>query len=114
MADDDLTLQPDFVFEEEKSYNTLVSSFENGVEQRRSMWSTPRSKFKLEFNNRTEAEKDVLVALFDAKLGAYDTLLWTNPNDSVQYTVRFETDSLGIKKKAFEIYDISFNFIQVK
>lgn len=114
MAADDLTIAPDFVYEEEIKYNTQISKFENGTEQRRALWSTPLRKFKLEFNNHVKADKDTIVALYNAKLGAYDTFLWTNPNDSVQYTVRFEEDSLAIKLKAFEVYDFSFNLVQVK
>lgn len=114
MAADDLTIAPDYVFEEVKKFNTAISKFENGTEQRRALWSTPLRQFKLEFNNKTQAEKDTLEDLFDAKLGPATAFLWTNPNDGTQYTVRFEEDSLSIKNKAYGVYDISFGLVQVK
>jgi len=114
MADDDLLIQPDYVFEEEIKYNTAISRFENGSEQRRSLWAAPAHKFKLTFNNRTESEKDDVLELYNEMLGAYGTFLWTNPNDSVQYTVRFDEDSFALKNKAYGIYDFSVNLIQVK
>jgi len=114
MAADDLTLVPDFVVEEQIKFNTQISRMENGTEQRRALWATPLRKFKLEFSNRVKADMETLVALYEAKLGAYDSFLWTNPNDSVQYTVRFEEDTLTTKLKAFEIYDLSCSLIQVR
>lgn len=114
MASDDLTVAPDYVFEEEVKFNTAISKFENGTEQRRSLWSTPLRKFKLVFKNRNSTDLSTLTTLFTTKLGAYTSFLWTNPNDSTQYTVRFEDDSLPIKKKAYGIFDIEFNLVQVK
>ncbi len=114
MAADDLTIAPDYVFEETKKYNTLISKFENGTEQRRAQWATPLRTFKLDFVNKTLAEKTTLEALFDAKLGPLTSFRWTNPNDSVQYSVRFEEDSLSIKMKAYGVYDLSIGLVQVK
>jgi phage-related protein len=114
MASDDLTVAPDYVFEETIKYSTAVSKFENGTEQRRSLWSTPLRKFKLAFRNRNSTDYGTLRDLFNAKLGAYTSFLWTNPNDSTQYTVRFDDDSLMVRQKAYGIYDVEFSLVQVK
>jgi phage-related protein len=114
MASDDLTVAPDYVFEEEIKYSTAVSKFENGTEQRRALWSTPIRKFKLTFKNRNSTDAGTLRTLFNAQLGALTPFLWTNPNDSVQYSVRFEDDSFSLRQKAYGIFDAEFNLVQVK
>lgn len=114
MPADDLTIKPDFVFEEEIEFNTLVSRFENGTEQRRSQWANPRRRFKLEFRNRPSSDLAAVRTLFVSKKGALGSFFWTNPNDSVQYTVRFETDGLSSKNKAFGIYDFELSLLEVK
>lgn len=108
------TSQPDFVVEEEKSFNTLVSQFENGAEQRRSKWHLPLRRFRLQFNNRSLAEYAAVRDMFDDAMGAYDIFTWVNPVDSVSYTVRFEADSFRSLLKAYEIYDFSFGFVEVR
>ena len=113
MAADDLTVAPDFVVPLTTSYKTLVSKFENGVEQRRQKWGVGVRGWNLTFRNRTQTEKNTLQALFDATKGRLTSFLWTNPLDGVQYTVRFDTDDLEVQLKAYQIYDLSFNLIQV-
>ena len=39
---------------------------------------------------------------------------WTNPNDAVEYAVRFAEDSFKYTMKAYEVYDFEFDFIEVK
>lgn len=114
MPADDLTVSPDYVFEEEPKFSTAVSKFENGTEQRRALWSTPLRTFKLQYRNRSSADYSAVLSLLTTKLGQYTSFLWTNPNDSVQYTVRFSEDSIGFKNKAFGIYDFEFSLVQVK
>ena len=113
MAADDLTTAPDFVLPLTTSYKTLVSKFENGVEQRRQKWGSAIRGWNLTFRNRSNAERSTLQTLFDAKKGKLTSFLWTNPLDSVQYTVRFDTDELEVQEKAYQIFDISFPLVQV-
>ena len=99
------TATPDFVYDEEITYQNLVTQFENGTEQRRQKWATPKRKFTLSFVNRTLAEMQVVRAFFVARTGTYDSFLFTNPNDSVQYTVRFAEDSFKYSNTAYQIYE---------
>jgi len=110
----DFTYSVDRVVTEEVIFNTLISEFENGYEQRRAKWSSPLRRFKLIARNRTQTEMENIRDFFLNKKGAYSSFTWENPNDSTEYTVRFEKDSLEIKRVAYQIYDISFNFMEVR
>ncbi len=55
---------PDFVFEEKVDFETLVTKFENGVEQRRAKRNTPIRKWTLQFHNRTTAEINSIKSFF--------------------------------------------------
>ena len=111
---DDLVLQPDFAFEDKTTFNTLVTEFENGVEQRRAKWATPIKSWKFVYKNRTASELSTLQTLFENKKGRYSSWTWTNPVDSQTYTVRFDTDELLVMLKAYGIYDIEFTVKEVK
>jgi len=52
----DFNYTPDFTVDEAVQYKTLVSEFENGVEQRRRKWANPLRKWTLRFKHRTLAD----------------------------------------------------------
>ncbi len=110
----DLTLKPDFVYEENIRFKTLVSEFENGYEQRRSKWAAPLRVFHLTYRNRSSSDLGTLKTLFTTKMGMATPFTWTNPNDSVEYSVRFQEDSFNFQNKAYGIYDVEFTLVQVK
>ena len=110
----DFTYLPDFLIDEAVEYKTLISEFENGAEQRRRKWANPLSKWTLRFNNRTLDEMTAVRDFFKNKAGSLAAFTWTNPNDSVEYTVRFAEDSFKFSRKAYGIYDFEFDFIEVK
>lgn len=110
----DFTLMPDFVFDETPSFQTIVSQFESGHEQRRAKWATPLRKWHLEYKNRSVDDKDTMMNFFLSKLGKATAFTWTNPNDDVEYSVRFDSDDFKISRKAFGIYDFSVELVQVK
>jgi phage-related protein len=109
----DFTLAPDFVFEEKPQYNTLITNFENGVEQRRPTRSTAIREWTLQYRNRSSADMQTVLDLFNSKKGAYTAFDWTNPEDSVDYTVRFKEDSLTKTMKHYGIYDFQFVLVEV-
>jgi len=51
---------------------------------------------------------------FKARFGAFMSFTWTNPNDSVEYPVRFVEDSFQFSLKAYGVYDFECEFIEVK
>ena len=110
----DLNLKPDFMYEQKPSWKTLVSSFENGAEQRRSKWSQSLVEYKLQFTNRPQAELDALLSLFNTKKGAFSSFTWAHPASSEDVVVRFKEDSLSYVAVAFGVYNFEFELVQVK
>lgn len=108
-----LSLAPDFVFTEGNKTSTIIQEAENGVEQRRARRSQVQRVFKLQYRTRPASEFSTIQSLFSGTLGPYDTFTFTNPNDSVTYTCRFEEDSLEFKEVSPGWYDFDFNIIQV-
>jgi uncharacterized protein (TIGR02217 family) len=110
----DFIYNPDFVISETKEYKTLVSTFENGAEQRRKKWNSPLRSFKLQFRNRSQSEMENVKAFFSSKEGAFASFTWENPLDSQEYTVRFKEDSLAVDLIAYQMYNFNLEFIEVK
>ena len=109
----DFTVIPDFPIEERVITNTIIDEFENGVEQRRSKWSRTKRQFNLSFTNAPETDYETLRDFYIAKNGQADSFTFDNPNDGVEYTVRFVEDSFKNRQKAYKIYDMSCSLIQV-
>lgn len=109
----DFTWTPDFPIDEEVGYKTLVSNFENGVEQRRAVRSGSMRKFTLNFQNRIKSEMEAVRDFFVSKKGALTAFTWVNPNDSATYTVRYAEDSFKFSKHSPTAYDFSCEFLQV-
>jgi phage-related protein len=110
----DFTLVVDNVLEENIQFDTLVSEAENGYEQRRSRRDTPLRAFNLVFNNRTLVEMQAIRDFFILKKGSCTSFTWVNPNDSVEYTVRFADDALKPKRKMFNLFDLTAKFVEVR
>jgi len=110
----DFTTSPDYVFDESIQNRTLVSEFENGTEQRRNVWNAPRRKWRLVFRNRSTSDFETVRDFYIAQKGAYDSFTWTNPNDNVEYTVRFVEDTLQFSRSAYGIYSFDFEIVEVK
>lgn len=109
----DLVLKPDYVFETTPQHSTLISEFENGVEQRRNKWSQVRRAWRLVYKNRSLSDLNTILSRFDTSKGAYGSFTWDNPDTGVTYTVRFKDDSLTYSLKNYGIYDFEFELIQV-
>lgn len=109
----DFTLAPDFQLETKPTYNTLITQYENGVEQRRATRSSPITEFRLSYRNRNSTDLATVMNLFASKKGALTSFVWTNPEDSVDYTVRFKEDSLTKVLKAYGLWDFDFTLVVV-
>ena len=110
----DLSLTPDFVYDEGISFKTLISPFENGYEQRRAKWANPIRKFGLVYKNRPWSQITTLRDLFITKEGSATSFTFTNINDSVEYTVRFADDSFKPRYVSYGLYDLDISLLEVK
>ena len=106
----DFTWVPDYTVVTSKEFKTLESEAENGVKQYRSMWPTGKYTWRLTFKARTLAVAQAILAFFDSKLGKATAFTWTCPLDSVEYTVRFATDKLGINYVNYQQCDLEIDF----
>ena len=110
----DFTLQPDFGFEEQPQYKTVISQYENGAEQRRAKWATPIREFSLCYKNRPASDYCCIRDFYACKLGSLCSFVWQNPNDNCCYTVRFKEDTIRWALNAYQTWDLSFSLVQVK
>lgn len=109
----DLVLNPDFTLQSEVAYDTIVTSFENGMEQRRSRRANSISTWTLNYKNRSSDDLNTILALFNAKKGQLTQFTWDNPEDSTTYTVRFKEGSLKRQYHHYGLWDFSFEIVQV-
>ncbi len=110
----DLSLKPDFTFVKRTRYETIISQFENGAEQRRSRWANPLREWVLQFRNRSASDLSTIQDLFDAQKGQYGAFDWLNPLDAVTYTVRFKEETFEVGNSAYGFYDFQFELIEVR
>ncbi len=89
------TWVPDYTLTESAEWKTLESEPENGVKQYRSLWPSNKQAWKLVFQKRTLVEAQAILAFFNSMKGKATAFTWTNPLDSVEYTVRFKSDKLS-------------------
>ncbi len=84
MADWDTTWRPSFKVSFGPKYNTVITRFESGKEQRRSKWSSPRHLFSLPFAAREEATIQAIKEFQKARSGAYDTFNFCNYGEAIK------------------------------
>lgn len=106
-------LAPDYVFEETPKYNTIISTFENGAEQRRAKRGSAITEWRLVYKNRSQADLDTITTLFNAKKGALMSFTWTHPISGATKTVRFKEDSLTYSNTSYLIYEFEFTLVTI-
>jgi phage-related protein len=84
---------PLYVWESQASHRVLVSTLENGREQRKYKGRGPR-EWTLSFR-ATAATIRAIVAFFDARKGSFEAFSWTPPGESASVSVRFKEESLS-------------------
>lgn len=104
---------PDNAIPENIEYNTLVSEFENGSEQRRSKRDNPKREWTLVFTLRTRTDMLSFKSFFNARKGKLEAFYWTNPDDNTQRLVRFKEDNLAIEKLHYDLYNYSIQVVEV-
>ena len=81
----DFNYVADNVLEEELNFDTLISQFENGFEQRRGRRGSTLRKFKLTFKTRTKSEMEGVKDFFKTKKGGRSFPLYSRrPSDARQ------------------------------
>jgi len=68
--------------EDETVFNTLVTRYEDGKEQRRAKWSRAKGSYTVILRGRTQTVAQQVWDFFTARQGAYDTFYFENPNEN--------------------------------
>ena len=110
--DSDVGLIPLFPMTETVRYRTLVSSGESGKQRRRAKATGPRT-WELVFDALTSTEADLIWQFYKDCNGAYDTFVWTNPENSTLYTVHFKSDELSKEYFQYNLHRLSFVFEEI-
>lgn len=103
----DFNFTPDSVIEETVNHNVITSRFENGSTQRRLKGTNSPRSWGLNFVVRTKTEMETVRDFFNTKNGSLTSFTWTNPNDSIEYTVIFSDSSFTFIRSSYNNY--SFN-----
>ncbi len=78
-------------FEEEVQWNTLVTKYESGKEQRRKKWSQPKRIYSVNIKGRSKEVSTQIWDFYNSRSGAFDTFYFTNPNEVPVSSERFGT-----------------------
>ena len=78
MANWTVTWKPSFGMNFQPEYNTLISPYEDGGEQRRKKRTRAKHRFFLSYDARENATIDAIAAFFNARYGAYDSFNFPN------------------------------------
>lgn len=100
---------PSYSYNDEIAFSNLKTSFENGAVQVRQKWPNPKRTFKLVFNNASLAIYNEIKDFFIARAGGYDSFTYTNPDDGVEYLVRFVNDSLASSQVSKNIFNFELS-----
>lgn len=78
--------KPQFIYRKGMRFNTLVSQFENGDEQRRAKWAAGKGTFGVEFHGLAVATAVEIQTFFDARLGRYGAFNFPSYGQLIQGT----------------------------
>ena len=77
--------------EEEVQWNTLVTKYESGKEQRRKKWSQPKRVYTVNLKGRSKTVSTQVWDFYNSRSGAFDTFYFVNPNENSVTSERFGT-----------------------
>lgn len=78
MAADDFSLVPSEVIELTPIFNNVITESESMKKEFLNLSTTALRQYQLTFNVLTTANKDVLLAHYNARYGGYDEFTWTS------------------------------------
>ena len=97
----------------ETNYDILSSTeFTNGVTQKRNKRTTSQKIFTITFLNNTKTEIVAIRDYFVAREGSLNTFKFTEPLESIEYTVRFAEDSFIIERQEIGIYNAKIKLVE--
>lgn len=107
------TLSFDFVYPEEVSFTTHIVEKEDGTEKRQPRMLNGLHVFELQRFAQSDSDRQDLLDFFEARKARNETFTFTNPVDSVVFTVRFQEDELEFIKRIDTRWDARWKFREV-
>ena len=123
---DEFQFSPSFSFQETIRFRTLISTGENGTEQRRAKWQNPLREFTMNHNAITQdtganlgdalegEDVDRLFRFYTNRQGKFDLFTFTSPMDGSNYTVRFAEDSLQRDNFIAKLFSVGVKLVEVR
>jgi phage-related protein len=104
-------------WQDEIRFNTLITQFESGKEQRRAK-GLPRRIFRLNFEKSTTSNTDAeeIYQFFVARKGRYESFHWDyskSDGETEEVEVRFDMDTMSRETFLQTIYRFGLTFIEV-
>lgn len=69
-------------FSKSRIFNTLVTAFDSGKEQRRSKWTRPKHRFKWGCTGRGLDHSDYIYDFFNSRQGSFESFYWEAEDES--------------------------------
>ena len=88
-------------------WDTSIVNFRGKAEQRQQNYSDKILQFGFSYKNLNASNKNIIVDFFKARNGNHESFTWTNPEDSVEYTVKFREEGLGVDYIDYDLWDIT-------
>ena len=108
-----LSRSPNVVNEELAYDPTITTKYESGAIKSRPRFTTTKKKFEVPYNLLTVADKALLITLQSSVLVGSDKFKWTNPDDDVDYWVRFlKPIKFMMERRKFECYAARLELIE--
>jgi hypothetical protein len=104
---------PTYSYTKQIGYKTLVSAFENGVEQRRNKWGQGKLTFTLTYAYLSTSDVTTLYNFYVSEKGSFTTFLFNDLSSTSAYTVRFVDDNLSLEQFAKNVSRTGLKMIQV-
>jgi len=109
----ELVLEFDWSVKETRLDRVRRTEYDTGHVRKSRMDPQSRRMFKISCANTTTAERDTLIAFFDARKGTYQAFDWTPPLESATIKVCFVDDKLGTTLKAPSVFGFTFDLQEV-
>ena len=92
-----LSVNPEFPIITEPLWDTSITSDGGKIEQRKANTTQEKLRFRFRYKYINNDDKALLEGFFSGRRGNHEKFTWTNPETDLQYTVKFEKESLSIQ-----------------
>jgi hypothetical protein len=111
-ADADGIFRPQWGVSVTPGWGTLVTEVETGgLGVRRQKWQTSQYRLRFTSAHASSSEAAAVVAFFNAKKGRRTSFTFTNPEDGLTYTCRFDSDSLPRTRSAPGLWEFEVDLL---